>query len=90
MSVRYDQQHGEILGDLYEAMLAGELKEKTFDAVAEYIAANDEYDAAQVTLSLTNIHGDMGDGAIRAACRALARADLRRAAAHARMKGETK
>ena len=64
--------------------------ERIRDAVAEYIAANDEYDAAQVTLSLTNIHGDMGDGAIRAACRALARADLRRAAAHARMKGETK
>ena len=98
--MRPDQQHGEkpagvlgVLASIWSVGLVGENVndfEQARDAVAEYIEANDEYDAAQVTLSLTNIHGGMGDGAIRAACRALARADLRRAAAHARMKGETK
>ena len=77
MSVRYDQQHGEILGDLYEAMLAGELKEMTFDAVAEYIAANDEWDAAWSDKSAPNF------------ARRIA-AEIRRSDAHARMKGETK
>jgi hypothetical protein len=48
------------------------------DAVAEYIAANDEYDDA------ARYNGESVD--IWAA--GFAKADIRRAAAHARMKGE--
>lgn len=52
------------------------------DAVAEYIAANDEYDAARASY--------MDVGGLSAARKRLDRAKVRRELAHARMKGETK
>ena len=54
------------------------------DAVTEYIAANDELIAARHVLALQKKWG------IESANAAVERAEKRHAAAHARMKGETK
>jgi hypothetical protein len=61
------------------------------DAVAEYIAANDEYDAAKMAHSQL-INAEFGHGHFKAgeAWRAFRKAEERRALAHARMKGEEK
>ena len=89
--MRPDQQHGEkpagvlgVLASIWSVGLVGENVndfEQARDAVAEYIAANDEYDAAW--------HAMRYDQSSECGIRFNAARD-RRAAAHARMKGETK
>jgi hypothetical protein len=63
---------------------------EAIDAVAEYIAANDEYDAAnQEMADMAENYGEE-HAFTRIAIKRVAIAILRRAAAHTRMKGETK
>ena len=91
--MRPDQQHGEkpagvlgVLASIWSVGLVGENVndfEQARDAVAEYIAANDEYDAARRAWE-NRLAGSMG---LRAA---LDKASARRKLAHTRMKGETK
>lgn len=62
---------------------SSEVAYAALDAVAEYIAANDEYDAARRAWD-NRLAGSKGLRDV------LDKASARRAAAHARMKGETK
>ena len=59
------------------------------DAVAEYIAANDEYDAGRKSLLDFNAAGNTDGPEFIKRCQRCEKASERRALAHARMKGET-
>ena len=98
--MRPDQQHGEkpagvlgVLASIWSVGLVGENVndfEQARDAVAEYIAANDEYDAAHVALRKAMRPSDWRPAIEALALDAVKAAEKRRALAHARMKGETK
>lgn len=67
--------------------------QEAIDAVAEYIAANDEYDAAGEAVDQWFAGPGTAEDNVEKALAIASRfeaAEVRRAAAHARMKGETK
>lgn len=101
--MRPDQQHGEkpagVLGVLASIWAVGLVGENVNDfeharaAVAEYIAANDEYDAAGEAVDQWFAGPGTAEDNVEKALAISSRfeaAEIRRAAAHARMKGETK
>lgn len=88
--MRPDQQHDDVVETLktranqFSYTVASNIEfNEAIDAVAEYIAANDEYDAALTTYQ----NRPAGSAGLHDA---LNKASVRRALAHARMKGEAK